>query len=300
LQSEALPVAAGVSLEWPYLNRDSSDDYAPLRVAPACAADAAPRLVPGSASIDLLSVAEQIGEQLCRQAVWHGERCTWLGPEPLLRAGAQPAFAWGWKPLGPDLYAGTGGVALFLGELYAATGNDAARDTALGAVRRALAALDAVPADARLGLYSGWPGIALVAARLGRLLRMPELCEAAAHVLRRCAAEARGGGEFDLMMGRAGAVVGFLIAAGALHDAEYLRIAGELGDELLDSTIGQRAGHAWRSPATPGKRPLTGFSHGAAGAGYALLELYRATGEHRFRLGAEQAFAYERALFDPR
>jgi len=42
---------------------------------------------------------------------------------------------------------------------------------------------------------------------------------------------------------------------------------------------------------------LTGFSHGAAGISWALLELFRATGEERFRQGAEQGFRYERSCF---
>ena len=38
---------------------------------------------------------------------------------------------------------------------------------------------------------------------------------------------------------------------------------------------------------------LTGFSHGAAGIGYALLELYAITKELKFLMAAENAFSYE-------
>ena len=41
------------------------------------------------------------------------------------------------------------------------------------------------------------------------------------------------------------------------------------------------------------------FAWRSRGVGYALLELYRATGDHRFRDGAEGAFAYERRLYNP-
>ena len=40
---------------------------------------------------------------------------------------------------------------------------------------------------------------------------------------------------------------------------------------------------------------LCGYAHGAAGAGHALIELFAATGEARFRRAAEGAFAYERS-----
>ena len=45
---------------------------------------------------------------------------------------------------------------------------------------------------------------------------------------------------------------------------------------------------------------MTGLGHGAAGFGWALLELYRTTGRRRFLEGSENAFQYERSLFrDP-
>ena len=50
---------------------------------------------------------------------------------------------------------------------------------------------------------------------------------------------------------------------------------------------------------TTAERPLSGFSHGAAGIAYALLELASATHDARYRKLAEQALAYERALFVP-
>jgi lantibiotic modifying enzyme len=42
---------------------------------------------------------------------------------------------------------------------------------------------------------------------------------------------------------------------------------------------------------------LTGFSHGAAGVSWALLELAVLTGEERFREAARAGIAYERSLF---
>jgi lantibiotic modifying enzyme len=56
------------------------------------------------------------------------------------------------------------------------------------------------------------------------------------------------------------------------------------------------SGVAWVTPI-PATKPLAGFSHGAAGIAWALLQLYRLTGEERFRTTALQAEAYERSLF---
>lgn len=43
---------------------------------------------------------------------------------------------------------------------------------------------------------------------------------------------------------------------------------------------------------------LTGFSHGTAGIGWALLELHQASGDERFLQAALDAFAYERTHFN--
>ena len=61
-------------------------------------------------------------------------------------------------------------------------------------------------------------------------------------------------------------------------------------------TAGVREALTWPSPSLPGQPRLTGFPHGAAGIGHALLELHRATGNRRFRADAEEAFGYERGL----
>jgi lantibiotic modifying enzyme len=47
------------------------------------------------------------------------------------------------------------------------------------------------------------------------------------------------------------------------------------------------------------QQDLLGFSHGTAGIGWVLLELYQATGEELFRHAADEAFRYERHWFSP-
>ena len=55
-------------------------------------------------------------------------------------------------------------------------------------------------------------------------------------------------------------------------------------------------GLGWKS-SFPCHGPLTGFSHGAAGISWALLELAAQTGEDRFRTAALGGIAYERGVF---
>jgi lantibiotic modifying enzyme len=57
-------------------------------------------------------------------------------------------------------------------------------------------------------------------------------------------------------------------------------------------------GVGWVTPIAPAT-PLSGFSHGAAGMAWALLLLFEATGEERYRRCALDAIAHERTLFSP-
>ncbi len=59
----------------------------------------------------------------------------------------------------------------------------------------------------------------------------------------------------------------------------------------------QQGSGGWAS--TMGSRPLTGYAHGAAGSGLALLEAGTVHGEQRWIDAGCAAFAYEGSVFDP-
>lgn len=150
----------------------------------------------------------------------------------------------------------------------------------------------------RMGLFSGWIGIALAAARIGAALQAPEWFDRAAALLRRCVSERSESREFDLIAGRAGGIAGLLALLPLLADRSYLELAVALGDELLEMADQAAIGYSWPSPGLRNLCNLTGFSHGAAGAAWALLELGQATGDTRYTSAARRAFAYERHFFD--
>ena len=89
-----------------------------------------------------------------------------------------------------------------------------------------------------------------------------------------------------------------MILRETLNDTSLLAFAVRLGDGLLQSADKSDAGYSWKAPASVGRHNLTGFSHGAAGVAYAMLELFRATGDSKYRTAAEEAFNYERHWFD--
>ena len=302
---ERLQVAAerfaeeNISLTEPFLNPGSQDDY-PLfphsfqRLAALPEVSRTPHFHHGDET--LLRTADELGWRLSREAVWHSDQCNWVGAEPMGRDYREPLT---YKALRPELYTGTSGVALFLAELYAASGTSEARRTASGAMHQALDHAASLSLQSRLSFYTGSLGIAFASAQVGTLLGEPELQEHAAQLLRECIhAHQEEGRELDLLSGDAGAIIALLLLREMLDDADLLVLAVGLGDRLLLSADNSCRGVSWKSPRFQYPYNLTGFSHGAAGIGYALLELFQATGDTKYRATAERAFEYERSWFD--
>lgn len=291
--------AAGTDPDRPWLNAGSLDVYAPLpdleTETPAPAAVPVPE---GDRSI-FLETAAALGARTCRDALWATDRCNWIGfsMESLGGRWRQTVRAYG-----PDLYGGTSGIGLFLARLHAATGDRVFRRTALGALRHALARAEDMDPAARVGAYSGWTGIAWAALEAAALLGEESLREPALALLAPVAAGEVPLEAVDVLAGCAGAIP-LLLAAHSSHGGPDSLVAGavRLGDRLLDAAARSDIGWSWGDYGQPGSRlkaNLTGFSHGAGGIGWALLELWRATSEERFRHAAMEAFRYERHWFD--
>lgn len=229
-----------------------------------------------------LDAAVATARVIAADAVWHEERCSWIGGMP--EEGPGGTIAMTYQALGPDLYGGTAGVGLFLAEVAQMTGDDDLRATALGALRHA----GSRAAGSGVGLYAGRFGIALALAYAAPLLDEEELEAAARAVARDDVDDTE---EFDLVSGDAGAVVGLLTLADLLDERSLRERARSHGERLLDRAVADDGKLSWRSSGIETVGALAGFSHGAAGAATALLEL----GE---REPAERAFAYEATLYD--
>jgi hypothetical protein len=262
-----------------------------------------PRATPHEAASSdrqaFLDAAHDIGMSLADTAIWVDERCTWIGAEgpldPRLPEGGPPPFA----PLGGDLYSGTGGVALFMAELATATGNPKFATTAVGAAHHALSRADAGVMDSR-GLYVGALGAALGAVYAGVRLGEGSLVEKARELVRVLIREPPASErEPDLVSGLAGEVVALLTVARLLSEVAPGERAITAADALLGNADSGEQGLSWRSRSAKGGPNLLGFSHGAAGVAYALLEAFAATGDPAYRAAALDAFAYERSWFDP-
>ena len=247
-----------------------------------------------------LEAADSVAARLCRDAVWAGGRCNWLG-DSMEFVGGQWAIAH--RAFGPDLYSGTSGVALFLAEVFQQTGEPLFRETCVGGVRQALSRLEEMPAETRVGFYTGHTGIGYALTRIGELINEQEFVDRGLQVVEALAEVEPDERATDVLAGSAGAIPA-LLHLGKRYGREPLReLARRHGEFLVGAARKTPTGWSWNTlNIAPEQRQqdLNGFSHGAAGISWALLELWKATGEEKFRVAAEQGFAYERQWFDPR
>ncbi|TCP58183.1 lanthionine synthetase-like protein [Tumebacillus sp. BK434] len=288
----------GILLEAPYLNPGSGDIYSMQSLLQVEASEWRGETIQHEEPLtrqELLSAAQDIAAQLLEQAFRAGGRWTWMGDGGEATLGQGSSY----RTLGGDLYNGTSGIGLFLAELYGQTGDEELRVAALGAIRQALAKRKEIAPDLRTGLYTGWTGIAYAAARGGLLCRDEELLTQARELLARTARHPADKREFDIISGAAGAAAAVLSLGELLAEPAHLDLAVLLGERLLKAAERKGDMYSWPDPRHLEQRHLTGFSHGAAGAAYALLELYRATGEARYLHAAEGALRYEERCFLP-
>ncbi|HEX3586242.1 MAG TPA: type 2 lanthipeptide synthetase LanM family protein [Candidatus Angelobacter sp.] len=248
----------------------------------------------------------QIVQSIVTNALYASDgSVAWIAP-------ALTDTGWSVQPLQQDLYNGTSGLTLLLGAYLHETA--AGRADAIHGLDRLFAAalhtlhlgeakrerlgdeelkVRPLPPGAYLGLGSQiWTYVVLAHWELDggdgfeRARKLAEQIPAAAAV-----DEAH-----DLLSGSAGAITPLLALAGKTGDERYLRIASQLGD-LLHERAKHRNGQAYW-PHADSPEGMGGFAHGVTGIGWALTRLARATGNARHQQLAQEAFAFEDALFD--
>ncbi len=257
---------------------------------------ALPHEIPGADPRErFLDAAWAIGTRLCRDAIWDGDRCNWLGDSMESHGGEWKVAH---KSFGPELYSGTSGIALFLARLHALRPDPLVAETARGAIRQSLSRAELIPPQYRHALYSGWVGIGLVLRELGRLFDDRSYERESRRLVDEQLGHELEPMVLDVIGGAAGAIVGLF----AIDPDRYLDEAKRLGDFLLARANRDGDALSWTTmpPAGSADQPdLTGYSHGAAGIAVALLELYVRTDEQKYLDAVEGGFAYERRLYSP-
>ncbi len=245
-----------------------------------------------------LETANAIAARLCRDAIWDGKRCNWLGAsmDYLLNNWTVTE-----STFGPDLYTGTSGIALFLGHMYQLTPEKLYRQTAEGAIAQTLSRLPELPPEVRSSFYSGCTGIGYVLVRLGKIFDRQDWLEKGLHILAERCQDDLTQQQLDVVGGVAGAIPA-LLSVYQQHPEDALKEAAHrYGEHLLSIANKSDYGWSWTTLQMPGvqQQDLTGFSHGAAGIAWALLELYRETKQESFLVAAEEGFRYEQNWYNP-
>ncbi|WFB11310.1 type 2 lantipeptide synthetase LanM family protein [Streptomyces sp. LX-29] len=205
---------------------------------------------------------------------------------------------------GLDLYSGVPGVALFLAQLAAVTGDPRYRRPAEQLAQQLADTIEHLsPGEDRgaglaIGGFSELGGLIYVLTRLSEILREPTLVEAARHAATMCHARFAEDKVLDVISGTAGAALAILALHRAHpHDRTFDAIKAA-GTTIAARAVDVPGGTAWRaefedSPA------LLGFSHGASGIAYALALIAQVTGEGRLAELCGRALRYERHHLSP-
>lgn len=241
-----------------------------------------------------LETAAFLGRRLCRDALWAGERCNWLGDSMEFVGGAWSVVH---RALGPDLYGGTSGIALFLATLYRLTGEPLFRLTAEGALAHARSRVEDFPAAHRVGFYSGWTGIGYAMIAAGEVFEDTALIDNGYTLIVEAARYVSAESGLDVVAGTAGTIPVLINLQRRGRRDDLIAVAERHAEHLLSVARKSDAGWSWNTLPGQSDRDLTGFAHGAAGIAWSLLELSAATGRALFRDAAERGFAYERQWF---
>ncbi len=242
---------------------------------------------------ELVGAAVEVGLRLDALAFRSGEAAFWFaqkfqnGPYPCVLGLA-----------GAELYLGAPGIALFLAELGAVTGDARFTRLARGAtvtLRAQIADLGGKLVDS-VGGFAGWGAILHALTHLGARWQDESLLDLAEQVAAPLGPQIDADENSDIVGGAAGCLVALLGLHSLRPSGPALALAVRCGERLLARARHMETGVGWILDVA-GQRPLAGFSHGAAGISWALLQLSAAVGDDRFHQTAREALEYERFLY---
>lgn len=253
----------------------------------------------GMAAGRFLATAGSIADQLVAQAIRDGDRCGWFGFDMDEQNGEWRSV---YATIDESLYGGLAGVALFLANAWRVTGDPEHAAAAAGAAREAMRLVRERRSLSPHGWYSGLTGTLWSVGEVSRIV--PDLDPPGEPLLQEVLdAPLPAIGDFDIVAGVSGTIVGLLALEAAKPRPEIVAACRSLADWLLDNAVsGPGVGLAWQGEeqAASGAYPLCGLAHGASSVALAFTELDARSDETRYREPALEALRYERQWFSRR
>jgi type 2 lantibiotic biosynthesis protein LanM len=242
----------------------------------------------------LLANVCAVGDHLEALALRGENDATWLGLNLVSER------QWSVLPLDADLYDGISGVVLFLAYLGAITQEK--RYTAL-----AEAVLVTIQHYVKqnqtstklIGGFNGFGGIIYALTHLSILWDKPVLLSEAEELVKLLPSLIAEDEHLDIIAGAAGCIGSLISLYRCKPSQSIIAAAMQCGELLINQAQPMKQGVGWVLKNI-GTKPLSGFSHGAAGIAWALLELFGLTDDTRFYKTALDAITYERSLFYPK
>jgi type 2 lantibiotic biosynthesis protein LanM len=255
--------------------------------------------LPISAKAGFEAEADSIAGELARYAIRRRSSAAWIGLDWLGDSDVAQLVC-----LGPDLYNGASGIALFLAAYANVAAKAASAELAhagLSHIRRNLNGRNAsrfarsLGVGAATGLGSVIYALAVIAKCLGdRDLKRDAERAALLFTDELIAADK----QLDVMGGAAGAILALLRLYRDTQSDDVLDRAIRCGEHLLrQDRLGPNGRRSWIGQGFGGS-PLNGMSHGAAGFAYALASLAAASGHEEFAAAAAECIAFEDASYD--
>lgn len=243
--------------------------------------------------------ADRIAGELSRYAIRRGPSAAWIGLDWLGDFDVSQLVC-----LGPDLYNGVSGIAVFLAAHAAVTACRSSGDLALAGIahlRKELKDRNAARMARSIGLggATGLGSIVYALTVISKCLHDNALladAHAAADLFTDDLIAADK--QLDVIGGSAGAILGLLRLYRDTNAGDVLNRAMKCGEHLIGQRrFGSDGRRSWVGQGF-GSQPLNGMSHGAAGFAYALASLSAATGREQFAQAASECIAFENSSYD--
>ncbi len=208
------------------------------------------------------------------------------------------------EPLGPILYDGVGGIALFLAAYYKEFNDENARVLCLNAIAEIREKINGPTATIQarflgLGGACGLGSVVYWLSTIGSFLDDQSITDDAILASQLFTVELISADrQLDVLLGSAGGILSLLALYRKTNSKEVLNRAIECGEHLLSTPrVGKEGFQSWVGFGL-GSAPVNGMSHGAAGFAYALSALAEASGRKDFSVAAMECIALEGASYN--
>ncbi len=199
-----------------------------------------------------------------------------------------------------SIYSGNSGVLFFFLELYYATGDAKYLKIVERGADTIISKMEGQTIE-NYAFYTGWIGVAYTLLKIDDVAKTDKYCNATLFIAKQCGAalENESYENYDLLSGFAGTLLGLLHIYDHTGEKWLLPLIDKFLERIIKSfTYCQEEGISWPKKQLA-KKNLCGFSHGAGGIGFVLIEVGRYFENDNLVALGMGAFNYENANFDP-